>query len=270
MKQRTIKRKVSIEDIGLHFGNSVKMTLSPDIENSGITFFIDQARKKFYKLSPFEIFDTMLATKLGNSDCFVSTIEHLLSVLHACYITNIQITICGNEIPILDGSAKNIYDLIQASGIIEQHSNVDIFKIEKNISIIENESYIKAYPYNGFKIHYVFEKENKFIGNKEYTFNSFNDFYRDICPARTFGKFEDIEKMKSMGLIKGGNLNNAVVYTDNEILNLEGLRFEDEFIRHKILDFIGDIYCLGPIFGYFEIKNSGHYLNNKFCRLCLS
>lgn len=267
--QKTIKESVSISGIGLHSGEKSTIKLSPAEENTGLTFYLDNGvHRKFFNYKVSTITDTFLATKIGNSSCSVSTVEHLISAAHAFGIDNMNITVVGEEVPILDGSSLPFMYLLKAAGKKKQNVERQRYVIDKTYNFEENTRSITVEPYDKFKIVAEIDSE---MTNKQ-TFSIIvdeNTYFNDIAPARTYCNLKDVAHMQSNGLALGGSLENAIVFDDSKVVNEEGLRFHNECVRHKILDFIGDIYCLGHINGKFTIKNSGHTFNHKFAKYLL-
>ena len=274
MLQKTIEKIISTEGIGLHSGNIVSLTLSPAPVDTGIVFRIDNNGKKYkVKLKPTIVEATQLATTLGVHGTNIATVEHLLSAIAGLQIDNIYIDIIGKEIPIVDGSAFPFVLLLEKAGIVTQHKKRKYVAIIKECSIYDGNKYIKAKPYHGLFIDYTIDFNHPFIGIQRLALEITPASFRNIAKARTFGFMKEIEYLRSMNLTLGGSLENAIVLDDTGILNQEGLRFTDEFVRHKILDFIGDISLFGaPIQAHFIVHLSGHALNNQFIQkeiLCL-
>jgi UDP-3-O-[3-hydroxymyristoyl] N-acetylglucosamine deacetylase len=267
--QQTIKYPVSIQGISLHSGKISNIKISPAFPNTGIKFFLSSSKeKKILNLDASSVIDTTLSTNIGKDSCSTQTIEHLMSALHALQIDNVQITVQGDSIPILDGSSIQYYHLLKSADIERQDQYRSFTTISKDIEIKNKNSFISMMPYDGLIIDMTIKFNNSYIGKQSYTFDLFdkNKYETDIAPARTFGVWDDIQIAIKAGLIKGGSLDNAIVINDDGIMNDNGLRFETEFVRHKILDFIGDIYINGPIKGYFEICCTGHGLTNQFMK----
>ena len=272
MKQRTIKYPVSIQGICLHSGNISTVRMTPSLSGTGIQFYLTSHKeRKIINLNSSSIIDTTLSTNISESSCSVSTIEHLMSVLHALHIDNLQISVYGDGIPILDGSSINYYNLIKSADYQEQYDDRSYITINKDIEYISDSGFIKMSPYDGLIIDMSIVFDNPYIGEQSFIFDFDKDDYEhDIAPARTFGIYEDIMKAIKMGLIKGGSMDNAVVINSDGIMNKEGLRYFNEFVRHKILDFIGDIYINGPIKGYFNVCCSGHKMTNEFMNILVN
>ena len=272
--QRSIKNEVSTVGVGLHSGEKVRIVLKPAKANSGIIFKrIDIKVPIEIKIEPKAVKETRLSSTIGKGKFKISTVEHLMSALSASGIDNILIEVGGSEIPIMDGSSIAFVYLINSALVYEQSEFKKFAVIKDIIKVEEGEKFAKFEPYNGFLVdftidfpHPAFKKENSRV-----EIDFFKDSYvNDISRARTFGFMQEVEYLRSNGLARGGSLDNAIVLDEYKILNDEGLRYSDEFVRHKILDAIGDLYMIGmPIIGKFTAYKSGHELNNKLLRLML-
>ena len=265
-RQQTIRKPVSIRGIGLHTGKEVTMKLYPAKVDYGINFI----RKDLKDNNVIEalwsnVTSTKLNTTISNqSGASVSTIEHLMSALSGLHIDNIRIEIDGPEVPIMDGSSIKFVDLIDQTSTQILDKKRKILKVKKNIKVKDNNSSIELKPNNHFSIDFEIDFPSKLISKQSCQLQLVNGNYKtDIASARTFGFEKDVDLLRSNGLALGGSLDNAVVVGESKILNSDGLRFKDEFVRHKILDSIGDLYLAGaPIQGYFLGNKSGHHLNN--------
>lgn len=269
MLQHTIKKTIECLGIGLHSGRPVSLTLRPAPENTGILFCQRHGGgSRFISLSPKVVVDTGLATTIGLGEDRIATVEHLLAAIRGLEIDNIQIDLDGREVPILDGSAASFVLLLHSAGLREQSAPRQVLAIKKPFSFVQGEKSIKATPYNGFRVSYFISFPHPRVGEQSLTMDITSDnFVNGLAKARTFGFLKDVEMLKRNGLALGGSLENAVVLDEYNVLNPEGLRFEDEFVRHKILDFIGDMAIYGlPLRGAFEVRCSGHGLNNAFLR----
>lgn len=268
-KQRTLMNEVGCTGIGLHTGEKVKINLRPAPANSGIKFVRTDLKGHPEVDVRFDnVFDTTLATTIGTNGCKVSTIEHLMSAFFGLGIDNAVVELDGPEVPIMDGSAAPFVYLIKSGDIREQESPKQFIIIKKPFKVDDGNRSVCIYPSKELKITYMIDFQHPLLRNQEYelTFSG-RDFIREISTARTFGFMKDVETLKKNGLARGGSLDNAVVIDDFRIINEDGLRFDDEFVRHKILDFIGDISIVGsPIIGHFVIKKSGHFLNQHMLR----
>ena len=272
--QQTLKKEVSFSGIGLHSGNKANVTLKPSEVNTGIKFIrSDLKSNNIIKALWFNVSSTILSTTISNEDkVSVSTIEHLMSALSGTHIDNIEIYVDGPEIPIMDGSSKPFVDLIEEIGINEQNEKRKVLKVKKNVQVLNNDSSIVITPNDEFSVDFEIDFQSHLINRQACQLQLINGNYKsDISSARTFGFEKDVNELRSKGYALGGNLGNAVVVGDNQILNEEGLRFKDEFVRHKILDIIGDLYLAGyPVRGYLIAKKSGHFLNNQLLKKLLS
>jgi len=272
--QRSIKNEVSAVGIGLHSGKKVRIVLKPTKENSGIIFKRTDIKIPVeIKVEPQAVKETRLSSTIGKDKFKISTVEHLMSALSASGIDNILIEVDGSEIPIMDGSSIPFIYLINSAMIYEQSKLKKFAVIKDLIKVEDGEKFAKFEPYNGFLVdftidfpHPAFKEENSRV-----EIDFFKDSYvNHISRARTFGFMQEVEYLRSNGLARGGSLDNAIVLDEYKILNDEGLRYSDEFVRHKILDAIGDLYMIGmPIIGKFTAYKSGHELNNKLLRLML-
>ena len=268
-KQRTLMNTVGCTGIGLHTGEKVKINLRPAPVNSGIKFVRTDLKGHPEVDVRFDnVFDTTLATTIGTNGCKVSTIEHLMSAFFGLGIDNAVVELDGPEVPIMDGSAAPFVYLIKSGDIREQESPKQFIIIKKPFKVDDGNRSVSIYPSKELKITYMIDFQHPLLRNQEYelTFSG-RDFIREISTARTFGFMKDVETLKKNGLARGGSLDNAVVIDDFRIINEDGLRFDDEFVRHKILDFIGDISIVGsPIIGHFVVKKSGHFLNQHMLK----
>ena len=272
--QQTISKPILINGIGLHKGVNVSMKLIPAEADYGICFHrTDLSSNNMVKALWSNVTNTQLSTTITNSSgVSVSTIEHLMSALSGLHIDNLKIELDGPEVPIMDGSSKDFVNLIEAITIKILNKKIKIIKINKNIKVSNDNSYVELKPNKQFSIDFEIDFPSKFISKQSCQLQLVNGNYKtDIASARTFGFEKDVDILRSNGLALGGSLENAVVVGNNKILNKEGLRFKDEFVRHKILDSIGDLYLAGaPIQGYFFGNKSGHYLNNLLLKALFS
>ncbi|UCG78234.1 MAG: UDP-3-O-acyl-N-acetylglucosamine deacetylase [Nitrospirota bacterium] len=270
MHQKTIKKETSFEGVGLHTGKNCKVTLRPANIDTGIIFFRTD-RGNMIKLSPFAVVDTSFATTIGYNGTRVKTVEHLMSVLSAFEIDNLFIDVEGPEIPALDGSATEISKIVLQAGISIQSAPKKVIEIIQPISFEEGKTKITGIPFNGRKFSQTIEFKNHFLGKQQISIElSADSFMQDIAPARTFGFLKDVEMLRQHGLGRGGSLDNAVIISDDGIVNPSGTRFPDEFVRHKALDCIGDMYLCGfQILGHIISERSGHTANVKFLKKLL-
>lgn len=276
MLQRTLSQTISATGVGLHSGERVSLTLKSAPENSGISFCrVDIPDAPIIRVHPNLINDTRLSsTIVTETGIRIGTIEHIMSAFAALGIDNILVELNAPEIPIMDGSSLPFIYLLQSAGIVEQTAVKKFIRILKSVEIEEKDKWVRFHPHEGFKISLTIDFDHPVVnrGNQTTTVDFSNTSYLDeIARARTFGFMQEVEFMRSHNLGLGGNLNNAIVIDESDILNPDGLRFEDEFLRHKILDAIGDLYIIGhPIIGYFEGYKSGHAVNNALLRKILS
>ncbi len=274
LNQQTLSKSISIDGIGLHSGVNVSMKLSPAEADYGIKFFrSDLDKNNFVEAIWSNVSNTQLSTTISNnSGVSISTIEHLMSALSGLHIDNVKIEINGPEVPIMDGSSKIFVDLIESIPIKTLNKKRKIIKVKKNIKVNNNNSSVELKPNKQFSIDFEIDFPSKLISKQSCQLQLINGNYKsDIASARTFGFEKDVDMLRSSGLALGGSLDNAVVVGKDKILNEEGLRFQDEFVRHKILDSIGDLYLAGaPIQGYFYGNKSGHYLNNLLLKSLFS
>ncbi|MDD6087949.1 MAG: UDP-3-O-acyl-N-acetylglucosamine deacetylase [Desulfovibrionaceae bacterium] len=273
MNQTTIRRVVFCSGIGLHSGREVSMTLNPSRADQGITFVINHAdgKQSYLRPSPEAVIATELATTLGNQEASVSTVEHLLAAVLGMGIDNLIITVNGGEIPILDGSASEFLRLFQEAGLYTLHTPRKILRVTREFEFSDGIRRVRSLPYNGLKIDYAIDFPHPAIGHQSFSLDITPATFASIAPARTFGFLKQVEWLRSKGLALGGSLDNAIVLDDTAVLNAEGLRFRDEFVRHKMLDFVGDIAMLGtPVRGYFEVSCSGHEFNNRLLRMMMA
>jgi len=266
-KQKTISKPISSQGIGLHSGQEVNITLKPGLPNQGRIFIRTDLPGKPRISAIFQrVVDTSLATVLGSDGAIVSTTEHLMAALTGLGIDNIIIEMDAYEVPIMDGSAVRFSDLIEKAGVIFQENPKVFFVIKAPLEHSEGDKSIRLEPYDGFKISCTIDFNHPLIGHQEYSLDVTPErFASEIAPARTFGFLHELDMMRNFGLAKGGSLDNAIVVDQDKILNEDGLRFADEFVRHKILDCVGDFSLLGmPVWGHVTIHKSGHALHHKF------
>ena len=262
MMQRTIKKPVEAVGIGLHKGVPVKLRLEPLGEDSGIIFYRSD-KGITIPLSPEYVVDTKMATVIGKDNAIISTIEHLMSSVYAFGIDNLRIIVDNDEIPIMDGSAVSFVMMIEEAGIEKLNAPKKFKKITKEIEIRDGEKFAKLKPSEKINFDFEINFDHPVIGNQKYHFDfSTKNYIEEISRARTFGFLKEVQYLRSIGLALGGSLENAIVLDDKKILN-DSLRFDDEFVRHKILDAIGDMSLMGANFiGSYEAFASGHHLNH--------
>ena len=272
--QRTISNPIKLTGVGLHSGAKVNLILDHAPEDNGIKFIrTDHKNHNVIEAIWSNVSATNLSTTISNkNNLSVSTIEHLMSALSGLHIDNANILLDGPEVPIMDGSSKPFVELIEENGIEIQNKKRRILKVKKEIFVSNEQGSIKLMPNKEFSIDFEIDFPSPVISKQSCQLQLINGNYKtDIASARTFGFEKDVEQLRSNGLALGGSLENAVVVGDDKILNKEGLRFKDEFVRHKILDSIGDLYLAGaPIQGYFYGNKSGHQLNVKLLKRLFS
>lgn len=268
MKQTTISQRIQCTGVGLHSGKKVKLTLRPAAEDTGIVFHAHTPQGiKDITPEPHTVIATGLATTLGRDGAAVSTVEHLLAALRGLSIDNIHIDVEGGEIPIMDGSAAPFVMLVAEAGVRTQSKPRNVIRIKKNVRFEHDGKCIKAEPYDGFCVDYTIDFPHPAIGRQRMVLDVTPKTFSRVAKARTFGFLREVEMLKERGLALGGSLDNAVVLDEHGVLNSEGLRHGDEFVRHKLLDFIGDMAMLPlPLQGRFTVSCSGHALNNEFLR----
>lgn len=270
-KQKTLKAEIGCTGVALHSGRETSLTLKPAAENTGIricrTDLVNGAREIFVNWD--NVVDTRLATTVGNDHgSTVSTVEHLAAALAGCEIDNVLIEVDGPEIPIMDGSSAPFVFLIECAGTVEQSATRTAIKILKPVTVGDDTRSLSVLPAKEFSLAFEIDFDSSAIDRQERTFQRIGaDFKSDISRARTFGFDHEVEALRSAGLARGGSLENAVVVSGDKILNEGGLRFDDEFVRHKILDCVGDLYLAGgPVIGEVIASKSGHELNNELLR----
>jgi len=268
--QQTIRKSFSLNGIGLHSGKKVKITVEPAKVNNGIKFIrTDLTKDNIVPALWSNVSSTNLCTTISNEKgVSVSTIEHLMSSLSGMHIDNANILINNLEVPIMDGSSLPFVEELENSGIVNQETPRRIISVKKEIFVSNNDSYAKIAPNKQFSIDFEIDFESQLVSKQACQLQLINGNYKtDVSSARTFGFEKDVDYLQANGLALGGSLDNAVVVGEKNILNKEGLRFNDEFVRHKILDSIGDLYLAGkPIQGYFYGSKSGHFLNNQLLK----
>ncbi len=275
LRQRTLKTAIRATGVGLHTGRKVFMTLRPAAENTGVVFRrIDLDPAVDVPADANIVGETMLGTTLIMGEVKVATVEHLLSALSGLGIDNLYVDLSAPEVPIMDGSAAPFVFLLQSAGIAEQNAPKKFIRIRKKVRVEEDDKWAEFKPYDGFKINFSIDFEHPVFKTHLQTSSidfSTTSFLREVSRARTFGFLRDIEALRANRLALGGNIDNAIVLDDFRVLNEDGLRYEDEFVRHKILDAIGDLYLAGcSLLGEFSGHKSGHDLNNKLVRKLLA
>jgi len=264
-RQRTLRNETGCTGIGLHSGQKIDLSIKPAPVNHGIRFIRKDARvRSTVKACYKNVVDTNLCTSIGFNGYKVSTIEHLMAAFFGLGIDNAIVELSGPEVPIMDGSAAPFVFLLKSAGIVEQKAPKRFLVIQKPFEVCEDGKSVSLRPSKELKITYTIDFSHPLLRNQKYELQfSGRDFVKEISRARTFGFLKDIEHLRSKGLAMGGSLDNAIVIDDFRVINEDGLRYRDEFVRHKILDFIGDLAILGvPIIGHFVVRKSGHSLNH--------
>ena len=275
IRQRTLKSIVKATGVGVHTGHKVHMALRPAAPDTGIVFCrSDLPGAPCIPARASNVSDTRMATVIEKDGARVSTVEHLMSAFAGLGVDNAYVDVSAEEVPIMDGSAGTFVFLIQSAGIEEQAAAKKYLRVLKSIRVDLGDKYARLDPFNGFKLgfsiefnHPVFDASRSSV---EIDFGEVS-FVKEVARARTFGFTQDVEALRSAGLGRGGSLDNAIVIDDFRVLNSEGLRFDDEFVKHKALDAVGDLYMLGhPVIGSFHGHKSGHALNNQLVRALLA
>tara|TARA_B100000686_G_C16741485_1_gene946850 strand:- start:61 stop:921 length:861 start_codon:yes stop_codon:yes gene_type:complete len=271
VKQKTLKSEISCKGVALHSGRVTSLKLKPASANHGIRVFrsdlLNGARE--IDVSWKNVTDTKLATTVSNNHgAKIGTVEHLMAALAGCEIDNLLIEVDGPEIPIMDGSADPFVFLIECAGIVEQEASRKAIRILKPIAVSKDDRFLSIAPAEKFSLNFEIDFDSSVVNRQEKTFDlETSNFKSDIAKARTFGFEKDVSEMLNAGLALGGSLDNAVVIGKDRVLNKEGLRYQDEFVRHKILDCIGDLYLAGgPIIGSISASRSGHELNHQLLK----
>lgn len=279
LEQRTIKNLIRAVGVGLHSGQRVELTLRPGSAGTGIVFRrIDLAEPVDIPISALSVTDTRLASTISANGIKVQTVEHLMSACAGLGIDNLYIDITGEEVPILDGSAASFVFLLQSAGIEAQKAAKQFIRINQTVTVMEGEGatfkWAKLEPYHGYKLSFEIDFAHVAVdstGQRVEFDLSIDSYARDIARARTFCFTKDVEMMRANGLALGGGLDNAIVMDDYKVLNADGLRYGDEFVKHKILDAMGDLHLVGhPLLASYSAFRSGHALNNKLLRAMLA
>ncbi len=267
MNQRTIAEKISCTGIGLHTGEPVQLTLEPARAGSGVVFVRgDLAHPVEIPARPESVTSTRLATTLGRGDATVSTVEHLLAAIYSLGIDNIRIEVDGPEIPVMDGSSASFVFLLRAAGIFEQPAPRRRLRIRRPLEFRDGDRSIRVEPARSLQVTYSVDYADPAIGRQRLAGLRIDGetFERDISRARTFGFLHEVESLWRSGLARGGNLDNTVVVDNGRVLNADGLRFPDEFVRHKVLDLIGDLALIGmPLEAHVRVEKGGHALHQR-------
>ena len=271
IKQRTLKNVIRATGVGLHTGEKVYLTLRPAPVDTGVVFRrIDLDVPVEVPAIADNVGDTRLSTSLEKDGIKISTVEHLMSAFAGLGIDNAYVDLTAPEVPIMDGSAGPFVFLLQSAGIQEQSSAKKYIRIRKKLRLEDGDKWAQFKPLNGFKVSFTIDFDHPVIKNAIQVATvdfSTTSFVKEVSRARTFGFMHDLEALRNAGLARGGSLDNAIVMDNYHILNEDGLRYEDEFVKHKVLDAIGDLYLLGhPLIGEFSAHKSGHELNNRLLR----
>jgi len=271
IRQRTLKNMIRATGVGLHTGEKVYLTLRPAAPDTGIVFSrVDLAEPVEIKADPYAVRDTRLASCLEKDGVRISTVEHLMSALAGLGIDNVYVDVTAPELPIMDGSAGPFVFLLQSAGLEEQKAAKKFIRVLAAVEVEDGDKWVRLEPHNGFKLdlaiefdHPVMERSCKSVSVDFAT----TSYIKEVSRARTFGFMQEVEAMREKGLALGGSLDNAIVLDQYRVLNTDGLRYDDEFVKHKVLDAIGDLYLLGhPLIGAFSGYKSGHALNNLLLR----
>ena len=275
IRQRTLKSMVRATGVGLHTGHKVYLSLRPAAPDTGIVFRrIDLSEPVEIKAHATRVGDTRLSSCLEHDGVRVATVEHLMSAFAGLGVDNAYVDLTGDEVPIMDGSAGPFIFLIQSAGIEEQNAPKRFIRVLRKVELKDGDRWAKFEPHNGFRMdfsiafdHPVFHRSSQRVTIDFST----TSYVKEVARARTFGFMQDVENMRAQGLGLGGSLDNAIVMDEFRVLNTDGLRYEDEFVKHKVLDAVGDLYLLGhSVLGAFSAHKSGHALNNRLARKLLA
>ena len=275
LRQRTLKSLVSASGVGLHTGQKARITLRPAVPDSGIVFRrVDLRDPVEIRAHATAVGEARLASTLVKGDTKIHTVEHLMSALSGLGVDNAYVDIDAPELPIMDGSASPYALLIQQAGIEEQGAPKKFLRVKKSVEVRDGDKWARLDPYDGYKLAFSIEFRHPVIEKTTQSVSvdfAETSYLKEIARARTFGFMHEVEDLRDSGLALGGGLDNAVVLDEYRVLNADGLRFADEFIRHKLLDAMGDLYLLGrPLLAAFSAHKSGHALNNKLARAALA
>jgi len=271
MQQRTIKKPLEVVGIGLHKGEPIKLRLEPLDVDAGIVFYREDLALTI-PLSPTSVIDTRMATVIGSDKGFISTIEHFLSAIYAYGIDNLRVIVNGNEMPIMDGSSISFCLLLDEAGIEEQEAPKKIIRVKETIEVADGDKFVRLLPSDSAQFDFSIKFDHPVIGEQKSNYDfSTQNFIEEIARARTFGFAKDIQYLQSQGLALGATLQNAIGLDDHKVLNPEGLRFNNEFARHKILDAMGDMMVTGHnILARYESFAGSHHLNYQLTTKLLS
>lgn len=271
LKQRTLSNVIRATGVGLHTGEKVFLTLKPAPVDTGIVFYrVDLDDPVEIKATPQCVSETIMSTTIESNGTKISTVEHLMSAFAGMGVDNAYIELSTHEVPIMDGSAAPFVFLLQSAGITEQNKAKKFIRIKKPIEVRDGDKWVRLEPFDGFKVTFTIDFDHPIFKNsvqKATVDFSTTSFIKEVSRARTFGFMDDLETLRKAGLARGGSFDNAIVMDSFKILNEDGLRYKDEFVKHKILDAVGDLYLLGhPLIGAFSAHKSGHALNNQILR----
>jgi len=275
LKQRTLKAAVKTTGVGLHTGARVEINLRPAAPDSGIVFHrVDLPQVVSIPAAAANVGDTRLSSTLKRDGASISTVEHLMSALAGLGIDNLHVDVAGPELPILDGSAGPFVYLLQSAGIVEQNAPKQYLRVVQTVEVADGDKWGRFEPFAGFKLDFTIDFPHPVFGSENrHAVVDFaeHSYVKEVARARTFGFMQDVEAMRAAGLAHGGSLQNAIVLDETRVLNTEGLRYDNEFVKHKVLDAIGDLYLLGhPLIGQYSAFKPGHALNNALARALLA
>lgn len=275
IKQRTLKNAIRATGVGLHTGEKIYLTLRPAPVGTGIVFRrVDLAAPVDIKADPDHVTDTRMSTTIESHGVKISTVEHLMAALAGLGIDNAYVDVTAPEIPVMDGSAGPFVFLLQSAGIEEQVAPKQFIRIRKPVRVEDGDKWVQFEPWDGFKVSFSIDFDHPSLRKSTQTACvdfSTTSFVKEVSRARTFGFMRDLEMLRAAGLARGAGLDNAIVMDNYRVLNEDGLRYEDEFVKHKVLDAIGDLYLLGhPLIGAFSAHKSGHALNNRILRTLMA
>ncbi len=275
LKQRTLKTTIKTTGVGLHTGARVELVLRPAAPNEGIVFHrVDLERPVAIHADALHVGETRLSSTLKHDGASISTVEHVMSALAGLGIDNLHIDVAGPEIPIMDGSAGPFVFLLQSAGIVEQDAPKRYLRVLLPVEVRDGDKWARFDPFNGFKLDFTIDFPHPMFGSENrHVVIDFaeHSYVKEVARARTFGFMQEVEAMRAAGLGLGGSLQNAIVLDEYRVLNTEGLRYDNEFVKHKVLDAIGDLYLLGhPLIGQYTAFKSGHGLNNAVARALLA
>jgi UDP-3-O-[3-hydroxymyristoyl] N-acetylglucosamine deacetylase len=274
LRQRTLKTTIRTTGVGLHTGARVELALRPAPADTGVIFHrIDLPTPVAIPARAANVGDTRLSSTLSMDGASISTVEHLMSALAGLGIDNLHVDVAGPELPIMDGSAGPFVFLLQSAGIVEQNASKQYLRIRAPVEMRDGDKWARFDPFNGFKLDFTIDFPHPVFGSENrHVLIDFaeNSYTKEVSRARTFGFMQDVEALREAGLIQGGSMQNAIVLDETRVLNSEGLRYDNEFAKHKVLDAIGDLYLLGhPMIGRYTAFKSGHALNNALSRALL-